>query len=186
VEEAAMDVASFLGRHSVAQIDVIRVEYYNFKPKNLGSFPSQFFSRRAWVFKSTDEVLQLTLGDYKRHFGKPKMRRLAGLFRAVRSDQAQRMRNREWLLEPGAQARTRIESNYWDPIWDWQLLATDLWFLGRLHAGIGEVDEGKTLLERALNIWKVSGTELQDIQVVAIPSLEQEIAVLTSGYKVSI
>jgi hypothetical protein len=164
------------------QVDVIRVEYYKCggKKLNLGFFPSQFFHWRASMFRCTDEVLRLTLRDYEKFFGESMRRRLEDLIQAIRADPAQRARNREWLLEPGGPARTRIESYCWTPLDEhWQDLATDLWSLGRLHAGIGEAKEAKILFERALDIWKSHGHILAHVQANAIPTLEGELTRLS-------
>jgi hypothetical protein len=178
VEKAAAHVATLLGRKSETEVAVIRVAYYERPPGALRcqAFHSQFIDWRAWVFRSDEDTLRFFLGEYKRGFGSNRHQRLARLIQNLRDDRGQRDRNRSWLLEPGEPAKTRIESNYWNPEKDWQYLATDVWNLGRLHAGIGEVAEAETLLERALSIWKTHGYKLTHQQADAIAALQEELA----------
>lgn len=181
VAKAAAHVAAVLGKPRAAEVDVLRVAYYECLPAPLSwnLFFPQFLHWRAWVFQSGQELLNRMLEDYGRRFGRVHRRSLAKWIERLQSDRVQRARNRSWLLEPGQEERTRIESNHWDPETEWQMLATDLWSLGRLHARIGEHGEAKALLDRALDIWKAHGHELAHVQVQAIPALEAEIAQLT-------
>jgi hypothetical protein len=178
VEKAAAHVATLLGRKSEAEVAVIRVAYYERPPGTLRcqAFHSQFIDWRAWVLRSDEETLRFFLDEYQRGFGLHRHQRLANLIWNLRDDRGQRDRNRSWLLEPGEPAKTRIESNYWDPERDWQYLATDVWTLGRLHVGIGEITEAKTNLERALSIWKTHGHKLNHQQADAIAALQAELA----------
>ena len=70
----------------------------------------------------------------------------------------------------------RIETDFWDPVTQWQFLATDLWSLGRLHAALGERAEAQAFLERALDIWRTYGHNLPHVQADALDSLNAEIA----------
>jgi hypothetical protein len=178
VEKAAAHVATLLGRTSAAEVAVIRVAYYERPPGALRSqaFHLQFIDWRAWVFRSNEETLRFFLDEYKRGFGNHRHQRLAKLIQNLRDDRRQRDRNRIWLLEPGQLARTRIESNYWDPERDWQFLATDVWSLGQLHAGIGDVAQAKMMLERALSIWTTHGYKLPHQQADAMAALQEELA----------
>ena len=101
-------------------------------------------------------------------------RALGSLFRrrAVRSRQIGR--NRDWHLEAGQEQRGRIESNHWDQRTEWQPLATDLWILGRVHAGVNDFDEARGLMKRALELWSTYGGVLPDVQVQAIADLKDE------------
>jgi hypothetical protein len=181
VGRAAAHVASALGRRSAAAVEVMRVAYYECASgrHQWRSFFDQFLFWRKWVLKSNQETLRSVLNDYGREFGQSRRQRLAGLFDRIRRDPVQGVRNREWRVEPGRSQRARIEFNYWNPESDWQHLATDLWFLGRLHAEIGETGEAKALLERALHVWKTHGHKLAHVQAEAIPHLDAEIARLS-------
>jgi hypothetical protein len=178
VYQAAAKVAARLGRRTAAQVEVVRVAYHEsrFGRHQLNSFFAQFLFWRDWVLKSNQETLGSTLDDYGRMFGQLRRRRLASLFDRIRRDPVQAARNREWHLEPGQSHKARIESNCWDLEADWQLLATDLWVLGRLHAGVGDFAEARALLERALGLWKTYGSVLPDVQMEAITALQREIA----------
>jgi hypothetical protein len=175
---AAAEVASILNPGTAAQVNGIRVDYHECTGENLdlGFFRSQFFTWRESMFRVKEEALQSILNDYQKTFGKPSRELHANLVGAIKRDPTQKERNRAWLLEPGAQARARIESDYWNPLEHWQHLATDLWELGRLHAAIGETQQAKALLERALKIWKARGIALPHVQAAAIPALEKELA----------
>ena len=180
VAKAAAYVASVLGKRGAAEVDVLRVAYYECRPGRLSwnLFFPQFLHWRAWVFQSGQGVLDRMLEDYGRRFGALRRQSLAELIERLRSDRVQRARNRCWLLEPGQEERMRIESNHWDAETEWEMLATDLWSLGRLHARIGDLGEAKALLARALELWKTHGHEVAHVQEQAIPALEAEIAQL--------
>jgi len=148
VSQAAARVGKVLGRTTPTAANRIRVDYYQDRTvRDTGVFLSQFLGWRAWVLESSEETLRFILSMYGEHFGGRRRERLAKLIGYLRRDAVQVARNREWLLSPGTPARTRIESNNWDPESDWQFLATDLWVLGRLHANIGETAEARSLLE---------------------------------------
>ena len=181
VTEAAAYVAAVAGKTTAAEVTVLRVGYYECRPGLLSwnLFRTQFLHWRAWVFASDEALLKRTLDDYGRRFDQRRVQSLADLTNRLRRDPVQRTRNRCFLLEPGEAARTRLESNHWDPESDWQMLATDVWTLARLHASIGEGDEARALLNRALTIWKTHGHELADVQAEAISALDREIGRLT-------
>jgi hypothetical protein len=177
VSKAAARVGKVLGSATPTSVNRIRVDYYQHRTvRDPGVFLSQFLSWRAWVLESSEETLQFVLSLYGEHFGRRRRERLAKLIGDLRRDAVQMARNREWLLSPGKPARTRIESNCWNPESDWQFLATDLWVLGRLHAKIGEPAEARSLLERALSIWRRHGHRLVHVQLEAIPQLEELIS----------
>lgn len=179
--KAACEVALILGRPTAQWINVIRADYYQRRQDGAAardSFFFQFLHWRAWVFELGDEEVESTLHDYGRQFGLARRRSLAQLFARLREDPVQQRRNRSWILEPGERQRNRIESKFWDPNKDWQLLATDLWVLGRLHFEIGEAMEASTLLDQALDIWKTHGHRLPHLQTTSIPALEWELSII--------
>jgi hypothetical protein len=178
VDKAAAEVAEVLGESRAEQVNVIRVGYYEWKRRHAVTgeeFLYQFLHWRAWVFESDEETIQVCLKAYPRHLGQPARDSLAELISRLRNDPQQRLRNRAWLLEPGQPARNRIDSNYWNPDKAWQQLATDLWMLGRRHAGIGDEGEARILLSRALDVWQTHGHKLVWLQEQAIPILQAEI-----------
>ena len=183
VEKAAAKVATELGRRTAAEVAVIRVAYYECRvsPHRLNSFVGQFLLWRDWVLGSDAETLQFLLKLYGKEFGKSARERLARLFDGIRSDAAQLARNRAWHLEAGQPQRDRIDSKHWDPESEWQQLATDLWLLARVHAGVGDIPEAKQLMERALGIWGTDGAVLPDIQAEAIAGLKEEIGRLAAS-----
>jgi hypothetical protein len=181
ISTAAARVGKVLGSTRPTSVNKIRVDYYEHKAvRDPRVFLSQFLSWRAWVLESSEEALRFALSRYGEHFGRPRRERLAKLMEDLRRDRVQVARNREWLLSPGMPARTRIESNHWNPESDWQFLATDLWVLGQLHAKIGETAEARSLLEGALAIWRRHGNKLVHLQLEAIPQLEELISRLAS------
>lgn len=183
VDKAAAEVAALLGQRNAGQVNVIRVAYYECRRLHAPSWDAlfyQFLHWRAWVFESDEETFQIVLQTYPLHLGSLAQRSLATWIARLRNDPQQMLRNRSWMLEPGEPARSRIESNYWNPENNWQQFATDLWTLGRLHAGIGESDEARILLGRALEVWQTRGHKLAEVQKEAIRMLEAEIAQFTT------
>jgi hypothetical protein len=181
VEKAAARVAKVIGQGTSEEVNRIRVAYYpcRYDKPSWNLFVSQFLDWRKWVFEADEETLVFAMQLYGKEFGETRRRRLTKLIETIKRDSAQQTRNRECLLEAGQAARDRIESNYWEPS-QWQFRATDLWSLGRLHAGIGERMQARYLFERALVIWKTYGHELAHVQIDAIRDLEAEIARLGS------
>jgi hypothetical protein len=185
IDKAASQVASILGKGTTAEVNAIRVAYYQRPPGQQSRHPFffQFLDWRKWVFESDEETIQFVLDDYERQFTEPSRQCLAELMDDLRGDPEQRTRNRSWCLAPGEDPRTRIESGHWNSESDWQFLAIDLWVLGRLHAGIGEIAEAKFLLGCALDVWRTHGHKLAHQQAAAIPALEAEIARLSHSSK---
>lgn len=183
VDRAAVEVAIALGRATAAEVDVIRVAYYECANgrHELDRFFDQFLFWRDWVLNSNEDTLGGALDDYGNKLGQPRRQRLDSLLKSIRCDPRQALRNREWHLERGQSEKARIESNHWDPVSDWYWLATDLWVLGRLHAGVGDVAVPTALLERALHLWKTCGTLLLEEQAEAINTLQREIALLAAA-----
>lgn len=177
VEKAAAEVAGMLGLSTAKDVAVIRVAYYEsrFGRYQLNSFFHSFLHWRKWLLSSNEETIRVILDLYGRQFGQSQQARMAALFTAVRSDAMQVKRNHDLYLEAGQQERNRIDSNYWDPEVQWQHLATDLWVLGRIHARVEDVEEARTLMQRALGIWSTYGARLPDVQVQAIAELNDEI-----------
>ena len=183
VEKAAAEVAGVLGRSTASEVEVIRVAYYECKLRRdqLNSFFRNFLHWRKWLLASDEETLRITLDHYGRGFGQDLRARLAALFDDVRSDPRQITRNRDWHLETGQGQRTRIDSNHWDQQTEWQKLATDLWILGRVHAGVNDFDEATDLMKRALELWSTYGGVLPGVQVQAIADLKVEIGRLKAS-----
>jgi hypothetical protein len=162
VDKAAAEVARVQGRSRAGEVAVIRVAYYECRlgRYQLNSFFQTFLHWRKWLLSSDEETLRVILDHYGREFGQDWLSRMANLFDQVRSDLMQVRRNREWHLEDGQEQRVRIESGHWDQRTEWQLLATDLWILGRIHAGVNDFDEARGLMERALGLWSIYGAVL--------------------------
>jgi hypothetical protein len=178
VSNASAAVADILGLGTETDVNVIRVDYYECKSKLaqfLGEFYTQFINWRRWVYESNDETLHVVLDLFKSQFGQQRHTRLSNLIEGLKSDPLQRNRNNELRLEQGLGARTRIESNVWDPIADWQLLATDLWILGRFHAELGERNKAQSCFEQALDLWRTRGHNLPDRQTAAIELFSVEL-----------
>lgn len=177
VEKAAVEVAGVLGRSTASEVAVIRVAYYECQlgRYQLNSFFQNFLHWRKWLLASDEETLRIILEHYGRAFGQGRRARLGSLLDDVRSDPGQIGRNRDWHLEAGQEQRGRIESNHWDQRTEWQPLATDLWILGRVHAGVNDFDEARGLMKLALELWSTYGGVLPDVQVQAIADLKDEI-----------
>ena len=181
VGKAAAAVAVYRGgKRTAAKVQVLRVGYYECRPDTVSwdFFVGQFLHLREWALQLDEEALEHLLELYQRSFGKPRRRALAACIQRLRNDPVQRARHHSWIVERAQLGRARIESNHWDPERDWQWLATDYWETGRLQARIGETGEARSLLERALEIWKAHGHKLPHVQLRAIPGLEDEIAQL--------
>lgn len=178
VETAAAEVAIGLGKSTASEVAVIRTGYYEASGRELGwsQFFNQFLEWREWIFAADERTLRLVLNDHQKQFGELQSQNLARLMGDIREDRKQRALNRLWRLEPGEEQRRRIHSGGWNPESDWQFLAIDLWSLGRLHASIGDTDEAKSLLGRALSLWKTHGHRLPHAQAEAIADLRGEIA----------
>jgi hypothetical protein len=183
VEKAAAEVARVLGRSTASEVAVIRVAYYECQVGRyqLNSFFQNFLQWRKWLLASDEETLRVILDLYGKEFREDWRSRMATLFDDVRSDSMQVRRNRDWQLEAGQEQRVRIESGHWDQRTEWQLLATDLWILGRIHAGVNDFDEARGLMERALGLWSIYGAVLPDVQVQAIADLKDEIGRLPAS-----
>jgi len=183
VEKAAVEVAGVLGRSTASEVAVIRVAYYECQlgRYQLNSFFQNFLHWRKWLLASGEETLRIILVHYGREFGQVRRVRLASLFDGVQSDPRQTARNRDWHLEAGQEQRARIDSDHWDQQTEWQQLATDLWTLGRIHAGLNDVDEARDLMERALGLWSTSGAVLPHVQLQAIADLKDEIGRLPAS-----
>jgi hypothetical protein len=183
VEKAAAEVARVLERSMASEVAVIRVAYYECRlgRYQLNPFFQNFLEWRKWLLASDEETVRVILDLYGRKFGQDRLLRMATLFDAVRSDGMQATRNRDWHLEAGQEQRIRIESNHWDHQTEWQQLATDLWILGRIHAGVKDFDEARGLMERALSLWSIYGTVLPHVQSQAIVDLKDEIGGLPAS-----
>ena len=177
VEKAAVEVARVQGRSTAREVAVIRVAYYECRlgRYQLNSFFQNFLHWRKWLLASDEETLRVILNHYGKEFREVWRSRMARLFDEVRSDPIQARRNRELQLEAGQEQRYRIESKQWDEQTEWQQLATDLWILGQIHAGVSDFDEARRLLERALGLWSIYGAVLPHVQVQAIADLKEEI-----------
>jgi hypothetical protein len=179
LNQAAAEVAAYLGLQSVGEVETVRTGLYETKVGHeFGQFVSQFLSWRNWVITSDKMTLKLCLADYRKEYGEPRGERLRNLISKLRNKSDQRLRNNEWRLEPGVPAQNRIDRNHWSMPSEWMYLATDLWSLGRLHAKVGEKAQAKALLARALELWLTYGHELAHRQEDALPLLKLELAKL--------
>jgi hypothetical protein len=183
IEKAATRVGVFLGKRTAAQVNVLRIGYYEAPPerRSYDFFVGQFLHLREWVLRVNEETLEYFMEQYQGNFGAPRRRTLATWIKRLRNDPVQQSRHITWLKERAQARRTRIESNHWDPERDRQSLAADYSVLGCLQALIGDISEARSLLKQALNIWKEDGHKLPHAQTNAIAGLEHEIACLYAG-----
>jgi len=122
VDKAAATVAALQAQGMAKQVNVIRVAYYEYRRLHALSwdaFYEQFLHWRAWVFESEEETFQVALGTCPPHLRGLAQCSLAEWIARLKADPQQILRNRNWLLEPGEPARSRIESNYWDDEINW-------------------------------------------------------------------
>jgi len=183
IEKAATHVGVFLGKRTAAQVNVLRVAYYEAPPdrRSYDFFFGQFLHLREWALRVNEETAEYFMEQSQRNFGAPRRSTLARWIKRLRNDPVQQARHLSWLKERAQSRRTRIESNHWDPERDWQSLAADYSVLGCLQALIGDISEARSLLQQALDIWKEHGHKLPHAQTNAIAGLEHELAYLYAG-----
>lgn len=176
LSKAAAYVAHELGESTSADVNRIRLAYYDRRPRAISwdLFFGQFLSFREWVFESSEGQLQLSLDLFERNHGRSRLEDLAKLYGDLRRDPIQRERNLAWFSERGLAAKARIESKRWNPDSDWQMLATDWRTAGRMHAELGDVGEARFHFEHARDIWKTHGHRLPHLQERAFAQLDQE------------
>ena len=179
----AAHVAAFVGKRKAAQVNVLRVAYYEAPPERRSHdfFSGQFLHFREWVLRVNEETIEHFMEQYQGSFGARRRRTLAKWIKHLRNDPVQQARHLSWLRERAQARRTRIESNRWDPERDWQSLAADYSVLGCLQQLIGDISEARSLLQQALDIWKEHGHKLPHAQSNAIAGLEREMKYLYAG-----
>jgi hypothetical protein len=162
VDQAAARVVTLLGEQSAKQVDVIRVAYYEVRPAGqhqLGLFYDSFLRWRQLGLTYDDAELPCILDSYAKDVDHSRMESLSALFRTMRSDPVQVLRNHDWVLAPAKALRDRIESRSWNLPSEMYFLAGRLIELARFYVKVGHVHEAMPLYERALDLWQTYGRE---------------------------
>jgi hypothetical protein len=174
-----------------AKDDTVRQFYYAFRRNHrnldelLDAWYAAYLEWCAWVIAASERTLDHVVAKYERRGQTENAKEFRLFARRIRKNPLQQARNRELLSQAELAARSRIDSDHWDPRANlppcqYQSLATDFWNLARLQAHKGERTQAQDCLERSVEVWRTYGHDVPARQAKAIDALQTEIANLAT------